>query len=317
MTAHPTPPRVVFKIRPGRHLGHELKRILLEQVDLARWEMSTPDLDADTAVHEARKCIKRTRGVLRLVRDDIGKTHYQALNALFRDVGRELSTIRTSAVMAETLIKLHEHYPDELSEAQVTQLTQRLQDYHQAMHRRIPTQKSLFTQAARELYRGRTQIKALSFPINSLPASSLRRVYRRGRSGLRQCTLSPTVAHFHEWRKRVKYLRYQMRILSPLWPEVLDAVTGELVTLSELLGLDHDLAELHRNLEDNPELCLRTAGPTAMFRLIDAYRSELEAQSFSIGARLYIEKPSALATRMSGYWDIWQAENSRRKTHPS
>ncbi|RUA15380.1 MAG: hypothetical protein DSY55_06425 [Clostridia bacterium] len=317
MVNQASPPSTVFKLRAEHHPAREIKRILLEQVDLAIWELSTPDLDADTAVHEARKCIKRTRGILRLVRNNIGKAHFQTLNALFRDAGRELSAVRTSAVMAETLLKLLEHYPDELSKAQVDQLIRRLQDYHRTMHQRILTQKSLFRQVTREMRAGRTKINALSLSIESLPASGLQRVYRRGRSGLKQSNASPTVAHLHEWRKRVKYLRYQMRVLSPLWPEVLDDVTEELVTLSELLGLDHDLADLHHNLEDNPDLCRRTEGPIAMFRLIDVYRTELEVQSFSIGARLYTEKPSAFVKRMSGYWETWQAENTKHRNHPS
>lgn len=304
------PPSTVFKLRAGHHPAREIKRILLEQTDMALWQLTTPGLNADEAVHEARKCFKRIRGILRLVRDDIGTTRYQTLNACFRDAGRELSTIRTSAVLAETLITLHEHYPDAFTEKDTKRLILRLQEHHQTLHKRIVRQEALLERVARELKAGRAQLMALDLSRKSLPAAGLKRVYRRGRSGLEQSNASPTVAHLHEWRKRVKYLRYQMRILSPLWPAVLDDVTEELVTLSELLGVDHDLADLRRNLEDNPDLCLRIEGPIAMFRLIDAYRTELEVQSFSIGARIYTEKPSAFAKRMSGYWDIWQAENA-------
>ena len=301
-------PNPLFKIRPRRAFGDEVKRILLEQVDLALWELTAPDLDMDAAVHETRKCCKRVRGILRLVRDDIGENSFTALNTLFRDAARLLSTVRTSAVLSETLTKLQQCYPDQFDDTQMAMLTQRLQRHHQKLQDAIAPQETLFSQVVGELQAGRTQIEALSLPQRTLSVSGLKRVYRRGRRGLRRSQMEPTVLHLHEWRKRVKYLRYHMRILAPMWPEALDCVTDELVVLSELLGLDHDLADLYRTFAENPELCLREDGAEGMLRRIAAYRTELEAHCFIMGARLYYEKPTTFVQRMFGYWEIWQAE---------
>jgi CHAD domain-containing protein len=113
------------------------------------------------------------------------------------------------------------------------------------------------------------------------------------------------VAEFNEWRKRVKYLRYQVRYLTPIWPETLQCVTEELVILSELLGLDHDLAELGATLQAHPELGLPGEAQDALLALIAAHRQALETRSLAMGRRLYAEKPGAFARRMVAYWRIW------------
>ncbi len=303
-----SPPKTTFAIRPGRKLLPEIKRILLEQVDYALFQLTTPGLHEDTAVHEARKAFKRIRGMLRLVRDEIDHEDYQRLNALFRDAGRKLSDVRTSAVLSETLEKLLQRFPDELSAQEMAEVLARLRTHHASMRERVVYGQALFDEVARDLSRGKAHILTLPLSGHHFPSTGLQRVYARGRKGFRECTQNPSVAHFHEWRKRVKYLRFHNRVLSPIWPEVLSCVTQELVLLSELLGLDHDLAELHHTLEQYPQLGLPWPEEDKLLALIVAYQEELEAKSFRIGARIYVEKSSDFARRMKGYWLAWDKE---------
>jgi hypothetical protein len=72
-------------------------------------------------------------------------------------------------------------------------------------------------------------------------------VYKRGRNRLFDAYAAPSPDNFHEWRKRTKYLWYHVRILRPLWPAVLEELANEIHELSNLLGLDHDLAVFHEN----------------------------------------------------------------------
>ena len=308
--AAPSPPQTTFHLRPGRAILPEIKRILLEQVDYALYQLTTPGLDEDVAVHEARKAFKRIRAMLRLVRDEIDKQEFSQLNALFRDAGRALSGVRTSAVLDETLEALHQRYPDQISHEDVVQALARLRAHHEAMREEVVLGQALFHQVAGELRRGREQIETLSLTGNHFPASGLRRVYARGRRGLKASRHHPTVAHFHEWRKRVKYLRYHVRVLSPAWPEVLTCLTQELVVLSDLLGVDHDLADLRQTLIDHPELGLQGSEQGKLLALIESYRAELEARSFHIGDRAYAEKPGDFVDRMAAYWRVWSKEHA-------
>lgn len=68
--------------------------------------------------------------------------------------------------------------------------------------------------------------------------AGLERSYRRGRDGFRSLGDEPSAFALHEWRKRVKDLWYQLRLLPPVWPAVLKgpgAAAAELADLSDAL----------------------------------------------------------------------------------
>lgn len=76
---------------------------------------------------------------------------------------------------------------------------------------------------------------------SQLIAAGLRVSYQRGRRAMERAYHKPEATAFHEWRKHVKDLGYQMQILRDLWPSVSKRVQGELDTLGDLLGKEHDL----------------------------------------------------------------------------
>jgi CHAD domain-containing protein len=58
----------------------------------------------------------------------------------------------------------------------------------------------------------------------------------------------PLSDRFHEWRKRAKCHRYQLRLLQDAWPGPLAAWRAEARELLDRLGEDHDLAGLRDTL---------------------------------------------------------------------
>ncbi|MBA3386059.1 MAG: CHAD domain-containing protein, partial [Chthoniobacterales bacterium] len=58
----------------------------------------------------------------------------------------------------------------------------------------------------------------------------------------------PTAESFHTFRKRAKELMYQLRILAPLHPLLLQQQVNYLEVLTEHLGNAHDLAFLEQRL---------------------------------------------------------------------
>ncbi|MEA2297262.1 MAG: hypothetical protein QOF77_198, partial [Solirubrobacteraceae bacterium] len=68
------------------------------------------DEDPVDAVHEARKSIKKTRALLRLVRPGLPKRVYRSENRTLRDAARLISGARDADVMVETVEKLAERH---------------------------------------------------------------------------------------------------------------------------------------------------------------------------------------------------------------
>lgn len=297
-------PSTSYRLQKGEPLPLGLKRIALEQVDRAIWQLTTPTNDVDNAVHDTRKCCKKTRAVLRLVRDEIGRDVYRRENALYRDAARALSDLRSSAVMAETLDALCERFADDLPAGAFATTRDGLMNKHRRALRAAVEEGKLLDAVAADLQAGRDRLAHL--PLETEDFSTLRlglrRVYRRGRRAMFTSQAEPTTANLHEWRKRVKYLRYQMRILNPLEPAIVGALATDLDTLSDLLGLDHDLSELSVVVQTTPKLTASKKEMRSLLALIDRFRPELQADAFALGGRIYEEKPRVFVDRFEGYW---------------
>jgi CHAD domain-containing protein len=121
----------------------------------------------------------------------------------------------------------------------------------------------------------------------------LKRTYARGREAFARADRKPTATNLHEWRKRVKDLWYQERLLQGSWPNVMKAQAKEAKKLSKLLGEDHDLAVLAEHVDD-PQL----------LELIEQRRAELLERSRDLGRRIYAERPKAFARRARRYVDL-------------
>ena len=93
----------------------------------------------------------------------------------------------------------------------------------------------------------------------------------------------------HEWRKSVKTLWYQMRLVEPAAPSAIAPVIATLDRLGEALGDDHDLAVLVGRLAADPH---RYGGALHAMRAIEIARAEqavLRGPAFRIGATIYAE----------------------------
>jgi CHAD domain-containing protein len=123
--------------------------------------------------------------------------------------------------------------------------------------------------------------------------------YARGRQEMAEAGRRPTADNFHAWRKRAKYLRHQLEILSPVFPEVVGGYAASLGRLGDLLGGEHDLAELLRALSPDPiERSLLVA-------LAQHRRAELHTAALSLGSRIYAEPADRFTKRIGEYWKAW------------
>jgi CHAD domain-containing protein len=83
---------------------------------------------------------------------------------------------------------------------------------------------------------------------------SIKRTYKRGCKGLQRSLEQGNVEDFHEWRKRAKYLRYQVDVLNRIWPPVLETLEDELHAVTDFIGTLNDLDTLQHSIQkmDSP-----------------------------------------------------------------
>lgn len=293
-----------YELRPHRPLDREVRRVAREQIQLAIAEIRSRKLDRHEVVHEVRKRCKKIRALLRLVRPELDIT-YALENAWYRDTARALSFVRDAQALVETCEGLGAVPVDR----SLGNLHRRVHAHCRARVVEIAGDRRLIQRRLRaafgRLERGAERIAGWSLQQRDRAAlrGGFARTYRRGRRAFERVFETRSDHAFHEWRKRVKYHWYHLRLLTGAWPEVLDAQVTEVKLLGQVLGDHHDLTVLRETIL--AEASRFRLSPTARKRylaLIGRRQRQLEAVAAERGARVFQERPRILTGRIEDYW---------------
>jgi CHAD domain-containing protein len=279
----------------------EIVRIAAEQLDSALKELREGIHDDPVgAVHNARKAIKKERSLLRLARGMLSPAQRRRENAALRKAARELAGMRDAEVLVATLDQLSERLAGQLPTSNIAGIRKQLASGRAMEGDQTP-------HAIEELAAIRSRVPQWRLGDGSWNAleAGLVRSYRRGRKSLRRAWATGSLVDLHEWRKRVKDLWYQQRLLAQACGPAVQGQAEDAHHLSRLLGQDHDLGVLARELmHDRPAVPVELDG---VLTLIEQRRGELQAEARAIGARLYAERPSAFRRRMRRSWKAGRA----------
>lgn len=300
-----------------------VKRVTMEQLELAASGFFDGESEFGTAVHESRKAIKRTRSLLRLVRGELSDRVYEYEDGSLSETGRMVSEVRSAAAAVEAASVIRDLYGDLLAEGTFVEMIQRLSQRRDIIELRTLEDPKLVGRVVRNLERAYNRYA--SWPTDqdarevygmgirdsfSAIEPGLRSTYKTGRVEMVKAYESPSAHRFHQWRKRAKYLRHQMEFLAPLWPEVIVGTAMTLERLGLILGEDHDLAELLALLRERSDLCPNPRERSLFSALAAQRRSELHVAAEILGRRIYAEKPGSLEYRFAEYWEARQLANS-------
>ena len=304
-----------FRLERGEPLVNGLQRLGLDQLERAASGFYDGEEVFGLAVHEARKAMKRIRALLRLVRFEIGEKAYRFENSAMRDIGRLLSEVRSAAVMAYGVEAIREMYGPFLAPDTFGELAERLAIRHDRTEQRVMEDPGIISGVVAKLERAHGRYSSwptdpqarevYGFGIrDSFEAigPGLQQTYGRGRRGMVAAYQRPSPVSFHLWRKSVKYLKYQLELLTPLWPEVLLGMALTLERIGGLLGEDHDLAELLRLVARSPDLCPNPVERSLLKALASQRRFDLQTASRILGRRIYTETPASLNDRFEAFW---------------
>ncbi len=301
--------RVVVKktIDPNSSATRSLRRAARQFVCRAARALASPDL-SDTAVHDARKDLKRARTALRLLRPALGERIYRRENALLRDVAHTLNAARDAKVLTQTLQSLRRSHRALRRDAGVAELLRTLQADQAGLRRRLREHPA-------KLARSRSALERLSNRVMqwrvgahgwSVLGPAAKRIYRSGRRARPPARPRPTERALHEWRKEVKYLRYALEMLAPMRPRKVARLARQAEQLTDCLGEAHDLAMLAQKAR---ALAKRNrANLRPLFTIIDRQRARLSLDALSSGEQLYRAKPGDWEGQLQRYWTRWRRE---------
>jgi CHAD domain-containing protein len=300
-----------YRLQKGEDVADGIRRIAIGRADSAIDHLRK-DVEDDfaTAVHEARKDLKKLRSVIRLVREPLGEEVYRAENDRYRDAAQLLSGARDAEVKLETLAALEERFDGRLPRPGLAPLLNGLEGEREALSNPASLSDgddSSVADAANRIEGGRDAIAdwELDGEGFELIAGGLKRSYGRGRKRFADTRDDPSAENVHEWRKRMKDLWYHLRIVQDARPDKLKKVRDRAHDLSDLLGDHHDLAVLREDAEGRAGL-LRRETLDSLDELIEQRQAELLDDALSPGDELYAEKPKKFVSRIEGYWTEWK-----------
>lgn len=299
---------MAYRLLEQESIEEFFKRVASEQVAKAIEDLEGADTDLHEAVHEFRKRGKKIRALIRLVRP--GFAGYSDENAWFRDLAGELSAIRDATSMQECIVDLVEDYSDDLDEDAFAGILAWLEERRETMTEERETREKVAA-IRRELPEALERIEQWTLDSSGAEAleAGMAKTYKRARKAMAVAADEGTSRDFHEWRKRVKYHRYHLRLLTLVWPRVVKARYKEAKHLSDLLGDDHDLAVLRETLGEEAG---GDAGQRAELIALTRRRSgELRAEALSLGRRLFVEKPGDFAARLRALVELRDQESLR------
>jgi CYTH domain-containing protein/CHAD domain-containing protein len=292
---------------PGKRLQREVRRVAAERLDgaieyLAQALIDPEHNDLELAVHEARKRCKWSRGLARLVQPALGDD-CRWFNRTVRDAANQLSALRDAHAILATFDALLASEPDDpvLAAARRRQAAISAEATRAATasgDERLTTALTMLADARAASSRWR-----IRHPSDTIE-DGIAVTYRRGRSALRRVRADPTDHEFHEWRKAVKNLWYQMQLLHDAAPSVIGPLADELDVLSEDLGNDHDVAVLVALLDARPGDYGTPSEVAHIRELARRRQDELRTAAVRAGATIFAESPKAFARKIAQYWDL-------------
>jgi len=292
-------------LEPGEPYAEGLRRVALGQLDLAAELLEAyPGGAGEQTVHEVRKALKRLRALLRLLRPALGAKRYARESAALRDCARRLAGARDAEVMAATLQALVARDPERLSgSAAVRALQAQLWAECDAARKHTIGDPDVRAAAVRELREVRARVARWELRPRGprLLAPGLRRLYRRGRRGLRHARREGDAGTLHLWRKHVKDLRYVAETLDRGGAPAkrVRRVARRADRLGEALGEEHDLALLAQGVRArSAHFAGERATRKRLLKAIARRRRSLRKRALRDGGRLYRRAPKRFVRRL-------------------
>jgi CHAD domain-containing protein len=275
-----------------------IRRIARGQLDQAHDELAAgPKRKLAIAAHDTRKGFKRLRATVRLARGALGEETYRRENIAFRNAGRRLAGVRDASVLIETLDALEKACGGDLPVHTTTKLRAQLKDERKRALVSLTANDALVAEVVDEIDGARARTAAWTFDARGFAAlePGLLRIYRRGRSAMRRALEEPTDENLHQWRKRVKDLWHAEQILRPASSKTMKKLAKRTHGLADLLGDDHDLAELRDHVVAHGGCFDDRAAQMALTAVIDRRRKALQDEAFALGPKVYRQSPGQFA----------------------
>jgi CHAD domain-containing protein len=290
---------MAFRFRRKESATEGVRRVVREQTALAVSLLADRAGDVAENIHEARRCIKRLRATLKMVRKRMDEDTNDAENIALRDASRKLSGARDAHVALATF----EQLAPKLAGPDVQRVRSMLKEEVRQTSRRALTVNGLAEVAADIRISGQKIVQA-ELNENGWPlfGSGIQDSYARARHTARRLKDDTEPAVVHEWRKITKGLFFQLELVRRALGKTERKLLARLEKLGTILGEHHDLDTLRTMLATSPA----SAKFTALDELIDAEITRRLKRARRIAKDAFEEKTRLFIFAVRTGWNEWR-----------
>jgi CHAD domain-containing protein len=277
---------------PAEPTTRALRRVTRKLLGNARARLQKSRHPA--SIHGVRKVIKQLRAGVRLMRGTIGEDAYRPAAKALRRAAAELAATRDARVRLEAL---------QLAGRGVARRFARLQA---ALHKNCRRESRRFRanhsakQAERWLRETGRHLARLKFTGSGWAAlePGLKQSYLRGQQTGARARREAEAENFHDWRKQVKTLEHQLRLVCPVWPAARRKLMAQLEQLGQWLGEEHDLGLVLQFVAKHGH----PAEAAVLNRRILAEQKKLRRAALKLGVKLYAPTPATVGRQLGKDW---------------
>lgn len=239
------------------------------------------------------------------MRDSIGYSAYYRENRFVRELHHELSGARDREVLCQSLEEIARFIEDTDISRRILTIKEKEENKPVKSQERPAKEKYECIEADIGQMIERLSSYRFSKSGFDIYAAGIRRMYRQSRgilNSLAKGKADPVM--IHNFRKRAKYLMYQLDILKPIFKKVLKGMVGSMDDMTEKLGRCRDLILAYQHIR-------AYSGSSKLepeqIRFIHEKTSEtcnlLLKDALNTGKKVFAESPDKFVKRLEKYWE--------------
>ena len=293
-----------FRLQSNESIADGLRRLARQELRSVSKHLNGTMPPRDGAIHEIRKSVKKTRAILQVLDADNGRGLAKSARRLHA-INRRLSALRDADVMLETLQTLRVTNRRLLSDRCFARVHRRLSLHRKAIMavaRRKGTWQRV-GESVRKIRQDARRWKPTHRQFGSL-AAGIRLAHQRGRNAMVCARKNQRAADFHEWRKQIKALWYELRLVEGSSPRIRRDVKA-LQRAEEWLGNAHNAFVLSDELSKDVPKGESRIDLDRVQLVGDIYQRELRTKALACPKRLYSRAAGEYVNSIRREWRRW------------
>ena len=290
-----------FRLRSSESVADGLRRLAREELNSISKHLDGAVPPGGEAIHEVRKSVKKVGAILQVVDADHGHGLGKSATRL-HTIHRRLSALRDADVMLETLETLRARDRTVLNERCYARVRRLLSSHKKsamsAARRTGPWRR--IVQTVRKVRRDACHWKPEHRQFGCL-AAGIRRTHQRGRKAMTRAEKRQRATDFHDWRKQIKALWYELRLLEGYSPRVRRDVQA-LQRTEAWLGDAHNVVVLCDELSNGGPRGESLIDLDRVRLAGDRYQCELRTKALATARRIYARTPREYASAIGREW---------------